>query len=67
MFGKKRDGSTRLLTSAYPGQDFLVLPQNLDWKAGDYVGLAATNMDPRNSETVQVLSYSADSGVAYLH
>lgn len=66
MFGKQRDGSARLLRNAYPGEDILILPKNLDWRAGDYLGLAATNMDPRNSETVQVLNYTAESGVAYL-
>ena len=44
----------------------MILPQDLDWRAGDYLGLAATNMDPRNSETVQVLEYSANTGVAKL-
>lgn len=44
----------------------MFLPKDLDWKAGDYLGLAATNIDPRNSETVHLLNYTAESGVAHL-
>lgn len=44
----------------------MILPKNLDWKAGDYIGLPATNINPLNSETVILEDYNAESGIAQL-
>lgn len=51
-YGKPRDGTTRLLRSAYPGDNFILVPDGLDWKEGDILGLAPTNIDARSYETV---------------
>lgn len=57
---------TRLLKSVYPGEEELVLDWGLDFAAGDMLGLAATNSDPWNSETVTLASYDVQSGIAKL-
>lgn len=57
---------TRLLRSVNTGESQLILETGLDLKVGDMLGLAATNKDPNNSETVTVLSYNAQSGVVKL-
>lgn len=54
MFGKPRDGTTRLLRSAYPNDHFIMVPPGLDWKEGDILGLAPTNIDARSYETVVI-------------
>lgn len=42
------------------------MPTGLDWVAGDKLGLPATNTDPYNSETVEVATYDANTGVVTL-
>mmetsp|Transcript_13355 Transcript_13355/g.16911 ORF Transcript_13355/g.16911 Transcript_13355/m.16911 type:complete len:491 (+) Transcript_13355:5026-6498(+) len=66
FYGKPRDTSSRMRTQAYPGKDSFLVAPNLDWKEGDILGLAATNIDARNYETVTIKNYTAGSGQVYL-
>ena len=62
LHGKKRSESSRMRSSANPGDlKFRVAP-DLDWKAGDLLGLAPTNMDARMYEYVTIKSYNSGSG-----
>lgn len=66
MFGTPRTRVTRLLETAYPQQEQIIVETGLDWKNGDKLALPATNANPHNSETVIVEDYDADSGVVTL-
>ena len=57
---------TRLLDSALPNQSNLILEPGLDLVNGDKLGLAATNVQVYDSETVIVESYDANSGLVTL-
>lgn len=66
MFGTPRNRFTRLLDSAYPNQNTLIVSTGLDYVNGDMLGLPATNIDVHNSETVIVESYDPNSGLVTL-
>jgi len=50
----------------YAGQDAIFVSPYLDWKAGDILGLAATNIEANTYETVTVKDYIASSGHVFL-
>lgn len=66
FYGKPRSTSSRLTMDAYPGQEKIFVAPGLDWEAGDIIGLAATNMDWSNYETVTIKNYTAESGQVFL-
>ena len=66
MFGTPRTRMTRLLESAYPNQEHLIVDTGLDWKNGDKLALPATNIDTHSSETVIVEDYDSESGLVTL-
>ena len=66
MYGTPRTRMTRLLQSAYPNQNTLLVEPGLDYVNGDQLGLPATNVVVYSSETVTVESYDANSGLVTL-
>ena len=57
---------TRLLRSAYPNTNTLMVDVGLDFVNGDKLGLPATNVKVDDSETVVVESYDPNSGLITL-
>ena len=57
---------TRLLDSAMPNTNHLIVDTGLDFVNGDKLGLPATNVDANQSETVIVESYDTNSGLITL-
>ena len=60
--GKKRSESSRMREAANPGDLKFKVAPDLDWKAGDLLGLAPSNMDATAYEYVTIKSYNAGSG-----
>ena len=57
---------TRLLDSAFPNTNTLMVDTDLDFVNGDKLGLPATNVQVHDSETVTVESYDPNSGLIIL-
>lgn len=67
MYGTQRTARvTRLLDSALPGTNFLIVDTGLDYVNGDKLGLPATNVEVNDSETVIVEDYDPNSGLITL-
>lgn len=66
MFGTPRNRVTRLLDSAYPNTNTLIVDTGLDFVNGDKLGLPATNVQIYDSETVIVEDYDRNSGLVTL-
>jgi hypothetical protein len=66
MFGAPRTRMTRLLDSAFPNTNTLMVDTDLDFVNGDKLGLPATNVQVHDSETVTVESYDPNSGLIIL-
>jgi hypothetical protein len=66
LFGTPRTRVTRLLDSAIPETNTLMVDTGLDYVNGDKLGLPATNVQIYDSETVTVESYDPNSGLVTL-
>ena len=58
FYGKPRDRMTRLLITAYKGQDTIVVEAGLDWAEGDEIFLAATASQHNHNEYRKIVSYA---------
>ena len=65
IFGNPRSGSSRLLQSAYPEDEYIMVNKGLDWRKGDILALAPTNIDVRSYETLTVKNYTAETGQVF--
>jgi cell migration-inducing and hyaluronan-binding protein len=54
LHGAKRAGWTRLVASAAAGTNQLKLEQAVDWKPGDHLVVASTDLDPQQAEELYV-------------
>ena len=63
LWGAERDRSTRLLRTAEPTQTELRVTPGLDWKAGEKIAIAATNMRTMDLDHCVIKSYDVGSGV----
>jgi len=62
MYGTQRSRMSRLLSFANKEDDFIVVDQGLDWKAGDRIFLAPTGHNPQGYDYRDIVDYSADTG-----
>ena len=58
IYGTSRNSTSRLLQSAYVNQKELNVEPNLDWQAGDRIGIAATNMRTMDFDYCDIESYN---------
>ncbi len=54
LHGARRVGWTRLVATAAAGSNQLKLEQVVDWKPGDHLVLASTDLDPQQAEELYV-------------
>ena len=67
IYGLPRTGrTTRLLKTANRGDALITVEKNLDWVAGDEIGLAPTGLAYDESDYASVVAYSPSTGVANL-
>jgi hypothetical protein len=66
LFGTPRTRVTRLLDSAHPSTNTLLVNTGLDFVHGDKLGLPATNVNAYDSETVTVADYDPETGIVTL-
>lgn len=66
MYGKSRSRMSRLLAEAQKGDTTVQVSPNLDWVAGDLIGLAATGLKHLEAETATIQSYNAATGTIVL-
>jgi hypothetical protein len=66
MFGKVRSRMSRLLASAQKGSSTITVEPNLDWVAGDKLGLAPTATQYTHYEIATIQSYDIATGIVTL-
>ena len=59
FYGQNRSQQTRLLQSAYKGQDQIIVEDGLDWQRGDKIYIAPTAMQYDHDDYAIVLEYKA--------
>ena len=72
FYGASRSRESRLLVSAYGGQDTIVVEPGLDWKEGDEIYLAPTASQHWHSDYRTIVSYAGgeivlDEPLSYYH
>ena len=63
LWGTKRDRSSRLLKTALPTQTELKVEPGLDWKVGERIAIAATNMRTMDLDQCIIESHDSINGI----
>ena len=63
LWGAARDRSSRLRATALPGETKLHVGTGLDWKAGEKIAIAATNMRTMDLDVCVIKSHDAADGI----